>query len=366
MKILQITYSLAPGGAERFVVDVCNELAKNSENEVYLLVIRDLKIPKNRHYLPELSKNVKYLNIGTIKGLCWKSIMGVYKAIKDIKPDIVHSHCDLSLLYLPALIYNKTRYIHTLHNLANEAISFKWLKHFQKSLFKKTVQPITISNICQKSYIDYYKQNNAVCVTNGRARLNTTKDCDSVKKEVEGYKQGKDVPVFIHVARFSEQKNQRLLFDTFSKLHNEGKEFLLLVLGAFYENSPYLHLNETGYIKILGAKQNVADYLACANYFILSSNFEGLPLAMLEAMSMGCIPISTPAGGVVDVIRDGKNGLLCPTFDATDYYNTVCKVFDKDFAISREVVICDYEENYTMEVCVNKYYDVYKKLINQN
>ena len=41
MKILQITYSLASGGAERFVVDLCNELAKNKDNEVYLLVIRD-------------------------------------------------------------------------------------------------------------------------------------------------------------------------------------------------------------------------------------------------------------------------------------------------------------------------------------
>jgi hypothetical protein len=38
------------------------------------------------------------------------------------------------------------------------------------------------------------------------------------------------------------------------------------------------------------------------------------------------------------------------------------KVFAKDFAISKERVINDYQENYTMEVCVNKYYDVYKQL----
>ena len=78
---------------------------------------------------------------------------------------------------------------------------------------------------------------------------------------------------------------------------------------------------------------------------------------------MGCIPISTPAGGVVDVIRDGENGLLCHTFETDDFYNTIAKVFEKDFAINKEQIIKDYEENYTMEICVNKYYNVYKELL---
>lgn len=363
MKILQITYSLASGGAERFVVDLCNELAKNKDNEVYLLVIRDLSVPKDSHYLPDLSKDVKCINIGTKKGICAKSIIGIYKTIKEIKPDIVHTHCDAILLYIPAVLYNRTKYVHTIHNVAEKAISFKWLRRFEKWLFKKCVQPITISNKCQQSYIDFYKQDNAVLIANGRAKLSVTTDADLIKKEINEYKSGQEVPVFIHVARYGEQKNQKLLFDTFKKLHDNGKDFVLLVLGSFYESSPYMHLNKTGYIKILGTKNNIADFLACSDYFVLSSLYEGLPLAMLEAMSMGCIPISTPAGGVVDVIKDGKNGLLCPTFDTTDYYNTIEKVFEKDFAISKENVIRDYEENYTIEVCVNKYYDIYKSLL---
>ena len=138
---------------------------------------------------------------------------------------------------------------------------------------------------------------------------------------------------------------------------------MLLAIGAGFENSPYMHLNKTEHVKILGTKQNVGDYLACADFFVLSSTWEGLPLSLLEAMSMGCVPISTPAGGVVDVIKDGENGLLCPTFESVDFYNTIAKVFDKDFAINKKQIIKDYEENYTMEVCVNKYYNVYKDLL---
>ena len=362
MKILQITSNLSQGGGERFIVDMCNELVKNSNNEVYLLTVNAIT-SQRRHYLHTLSTDVIYKDLGANKGLSIKSIWGVYRAIKEIKPDIVHLHCSTILIYLPALFYKKAKYVQTLHTLAEKAISFQWLRKFQGWLFHKNIQPITISNICQESYKDFYKQDNAICITNGRAALKKTEEYDNVAAEITNYKQSEDVPVFIHVARYSEEKNQKLLFNTFERLHNDGKKFLLIVIGAGYDGSQYMHLNNTDYIKILGAKQNVGDYLACANYFVLSSLYEGLPLSLLEAMSMGCIPISTPAGGVVDVIRDGENGIMSTTFEESDFYNTVSRVFDKDFSINRADTIKDYETNYTMEVCADKYYDVYKKML---
>lgn len=362
MRIIQIIYNLGQGGAERFVIDTCNELVKNKMNEVYLLTINAIT-PTRRHYIDTLSTDVKHRDIGAKKGLSIKSIMGVYKTIKMIKPDIVHIHCSTVLIYLPAIFYKKAKYVQTLHTLAGKAISFKWLKGIQKMLFKKSIQPITISNICKQSFVDYYRLDNAICIANGRARLAATEKYSSVKKEIEDYKKGKEISVFIHVARYSHEKNQELLFNTFKRLHDDGKEFLLVVIGANFDKSQYMDLNETNYIKILGVKQNVGDYLACADYFTLSSLYEGLPLSLLEAMSIGCIPISTPAGGVVDVITDGKNGLLCPTFETKDFYNTVAKIFDNDFVINKQQIIKGYEENYTIEVCVSKYYEVYKNLL---
>ena len=359
MKILQIIYSLAPGGAERFVVDLCNELAENKGDEIHLLTTNDDAIPGNRHYHDSLSNRVFYHNIGAKSGFGLKSIVGVYKTIKRLKPDVVHIHCSTVLIYIPSLLYKKAKYVQTLHSLANKAISYQCLKGIQKLLFKKQIQPITISNICQQSYVDFYRQSNAICINNGRARLNTTEDYDIVKKEITEYKQDKDIPVFIHVARFSKEKNQKLLFETFTRLHNNGKKFLLVVIGAGFDNSPYMHLNDTEYVKILGTKQNVGDYLACADYFVLSSSWEGLPISLLEAMSIGCIPISTPAGGVVDVIKNGENGYISPSFNSEDFYKTVCKSFNDTELIDKETIINDYKENYTIEVCASKYYNAY-------
>ena len=87
MKILQIIYNLSSGGAERFVVDLCNELSKFGKDEIHLLTTDSDDIPRNRHYLDTLSPKVHYHNIGAKSGFSLKSIWGVYKAIKEIKEE---------------------------------------------------------------------------------------------------------------------------------------------------------------------------------------------------------------------------------------------------------------------------------------
>ncbi len=61
-----------------------------------------------------------------------------------------------------------------------------------------------------------------------------------------------------------------------------------------------------------GLKTNVKPYFSAMDIFMMSSSFEGLPIALLEAMSMECAIVSTDAGGIKEVIRDGEDGLICP------------------------------------------------------
>ena len=64
-----------------------------------------------------------------------------------------------------------------------------------------------------------------------------------------------------------------------------------------------------------GLQTEVKPYYEAMDIFMMSSSFEGLPIALLEAMSMECAVISTNAGGIKEVIRDGKDGLICPVED---------------------------------------------------
>ena len=66
----------------------------------------------------------------------------------------------------------------------------------------------------------------------------------------------------------------------------------------------------SGRISFSGVVARPAESMACMDVFMLTSDFEGLPVALLEAMSMGCIPVCTPVGGIPSVIVDGQNGFL--------------------------------------------------------
>jgi glycosyltransferase involved in cell wall biosynthesis len=61
-----------------------------------------------------------------------------------------------------------------------------------------------------------------------------------------------------------------------------------------------------------GARSNVADYLAPAQAFVLSSITEGLPIAALEAMAAGLPLITTDVGGTPEIVRRFGNGLVVP------------------------------------------------------
>ena len=92
MKILQLALSLGAGGAERLVLGLCNEHADNTDDEIVLVTLKDNSISKNVHYLPNLSKRVRFINLHCQSALQAKTIWRVLKIIRREKPDIVHCH----------------------------------------------------------------------------------------------------------------------------------------------------------------------------------------------------------------------------------------------------------------------------------
>lgn len=82
--------------------------------------------------------------------------------------------------------------------------------------------------------------------------------------------------------------------------------------GPFAESLLQLRteLGLENHLFIPGLQTNTKDWFSIMDVFMMSSEFEGLPIALLEAMSMQCAIVSTDAGGVKEVIEDGKSGLM--------------------------------------------------------
>jgi glycosyltransferase involved in cell wall biosynthesis len=128
-----------------------------------------------------------------------------------------------------------------------------------------------------------------------------------------------DAPIVGTVAVFRVQKNLPDWLEAARRLRERysGMHFLIVGDGPLREQLVG-HARELGLqdvVHFAGLQNDVRPYLAAMDLYMMSSVFEGLPVALLEAMAMECPIVSTAVGGVPEVVRDGYNGLLVPPRD---------------------------------------------------
>ena len=125
----------------------------------------------------------------------------------------------------------------------------------------------------------------------------------------------------VTAGRLSSGKNHKLLIEAFAKIKGNGADDLVIygegeLRSALEEMVRQRGLD--GRVFLPGAVTDVAGMLSAAKLFVLSSDYEGMPNALMEAMAMGlpCISTDCPCGGPHMLIEDGKDGLLVPVNDA--------------------------------------------------
>jgi len=204
-------------------------------------------------------------------------------------------------------------------------------------------------------------------IDNGIAPLKISPMFQSVQAEVNSYKKSTETIVFTAVGNYSDYKNFLMLAKAFISLEKMGKDVLLLIIGGGksanqQKYSMVTHL-KGGNIYQLGLKNNVVDYLYCSDAFIMSSIKEGMPLTILEALDVGLPIISTPAGGVVNIIKNGLSGLLTNGFSQDDIIDAVISFLNMNQEEKEKIS----EENrklftshYSIQNCVQHYQNIYQ------
>lgn len=361
MRIIQLVYHLGSGGAEKFVVNLSNQLA-DMNHEVFLVQLRNdqdyYNIDFNKQFL---SEKVKYINLELSKGYSLRKALKVMREIRNISPDVVHSHLNILPYYYPLIFFNnKVKFIHTLHNVADKECSIKWQQILNRYVYKSDkITPVTISDECSLSYENLYGVSSRYQIENGCPIVNKSSFYSQVEEEVAKLKPTCNTLVFIHVARFHEAKNQKMLISSFNEIIKSGVDAMLIILGDGFdsENCSEIRRQACDRIHFLGAKTNVGDYLYQSNYFILSSLWEGLPISLLEAMSIKLIPICTPAGGIRDVLVDGINGFMPNEFTENSFIEAIKRALNTK--IEKERIYDTYESKYSMQKCTMRYLEVY-------
>lgn len=364
MKILQIIPSLASGGAERFVVDLCNELSHQGE-EVYLCVVQDPDEKDYGFYLHELNTNVKFYSLKRPKGFGFQNIKGFVKIINEIKPDIIHGHLSVLLyFYILKIIFWRVKVFYTIHSLADKAspgFLYRIINYVYFAI--GWIKPITISDECDKSFQHYYGLENSNMIMNGRQKGIRSSSFHLVEEEISQYKLKETDIVFVHIARYHLLKNQAMLVQLFNKLTVENSNIHLLIIGDWTHCKEAIDISKSAgeNIHILGTKKNVIDYLLVSDAFCLPSLYEGLPISLIEAISCACVPICTPVGGMVEIIQHGVTGYLSADCSEESYKEALMQYISQPYVIEKANLIRHYEESFSIEQAARNHIALYQK-----
>ena len=307
------------GGAEAMVSRLASHL---DLNRVQVQVIctygqaqgNDLEKAIREHGVP-----IRYLGKGL--GFSPAAILALSKLLKEFDPDVIHTHTHAAMYCAPYVMTHPVKMIHTVHNMPQYEFS-KIKQRVMRLLYAcgKAI-PVAISHEIQSLLTDYYSLKrdpeliyNPVDVEKyQRDSILTQADqtsCDKTKNRTmsrEGHSR-----MILTIGRLSKQKNQAMLIDAFSKVREEVSDVELYILGdgelrQDLERQVSL-LGLEASVHFPGYVSNVEEYLKKADIFALSSDYEGLPLVILEAMAASLPIIATDVGGVKDLL--GENGIL--------------------------------------------------------
>ena len=146
--------------------------------------------------------------------------------------------------------------------------------------------------------------------------------------------------VWIAVGRLSRQKGFDLLLEAFGKIAAQEEKPWLVIVGEGDQRQPLMEMSArwslTDHILFLGDRGDAGDLMTGADYFVLSSLWEGGPLVVLEAMAAGLPVVATDVGDVSSMVVDGETGFVVQPSRPDELARAMKQMMDLD-SRSREL-----------------------------
>ncbi len=360
MKIIQVISSLGNGGAEKFVIELSNELAKKNN-----VIVCSFKSIENWMIFPSLLVDrTKLVSLNKRNGFDLKTYKELYYLFKIEKPDVVHFHLDATIKYiLPfTVLFPKINYTYTIHSNLNLDKIKLFEKLYRIRFLSNRVKYVCISETICTEFKNKFPAFNFQLIENGISEMITSKKLPEVQKEIEKYKINDKTVIFLIIGNYSEPKNFRLIVDVFKRLYETNQNVALLIIGTD-TSSDKIEWRKIQELKspnthMLGLKSNVQDYMHQTDAFCLCSLYEGLPISILEAYSIGKPVLSTPAGGIPSILKDHFNGLISSDFTNESYYKMILNFLNTS-EIEKENIkknnLFDFKNRFTIDQTANKY-----------
>ncbi len=346
---------MGSGGAEKLVVDMCNYLSNEGHNVGLYTFISDRNFFENI-----LNKNVSYYKNSDEKYFSLKKIIHLYKVIKQY--DIVHVHL-FPPFYIVAFLsffLPSKRFIYTEHNTFNNRRK-KVFKLIEKVVYSRYSKITCISEGVKKALEDWMPINKKTILINNFVKIKEISREETIDRTELGFLASDKIIAMVGSFRDT-QKDQDTLIKSLRLLPSEYK--LILIGEGILKEKKVNYVKEIGLrdrVIFLGGRKDVYSVLKTCDYGVLSSNWEGFGIVVLEYMACGLPAIGTNVEGLNEVITEKE--CLFEVGDVKRLADIILSMKDK---VLKENIIRIQQErlrNYDINVIMNNFIEMYKKKI---
>ena len=325
-----IIFSLGSGGAERVISVLAREF-------VLLGYEVDIVLISNRHVYYELPQDVHLIYLdceldGKL-GACRRYLRRIRKircSIAKLSPDVVISFmAETNIDTCLALFGKKTPIIVSERNDPKVDPNNRIKKIMRYFAYFKPVGFVFQTNQAKLYFSNRFR-------IQKRSKIIMNPLSSSVPPAFFGVRDNR----IVSVGRLNPQKNFPLLIAAFEEFSSIYKDFILEIYGeGILENELKQMINERGLenkVFLKGFQKDVHEKIKSASLFVMTSDFEGMPNALIEAMAVGlpCISTDCPCGGPQMLISNNINGVLIPVGDCTALLKSMQYLIDNKFVAS--------------------------------
>lgn len=298
-RVLEVLATLKRAGAETMAVSLACGLDR-SRFEAGVVAMFDTSPDDLENKLRECG--IRVWRLGKRPGLDLRIYGRLRRVMQDFRPDIVHTHSYVMRYTLPV---TRCAAVHTVHNLASREVDrLGQLVH--RLAFRRGVIPVAVAGEVAKSFHSLYGFPPQV-IPNG-IDLTPFGGIASRQEWRAAHGFTSEETLIVSIARLEPQKNPHMLVEAFHRLPASCQ--LLLVGDGSLRGS----LTGIERVHLLGVRTDTAAILRAADVFALASDWEGHPIALMEALAAGLPLVATEVGGTREIVADA--GLLIPSRDS--------------------------------------------------
>lgn len=294
----------------------------------------------------------------------------LYKELIKGRFDVVHIHPERAFVWhaLITKIAGIKKILRTVHSIFNFRGILRTRKYFAR-WFARTILKVKFHSIGDSvelfEKLKFSNPTTKIFDWTDESKFYPLSSNDEKKKIRQQIGIGDDKFIIISVGACSPVKRHNVIIEALKKVIEKEQNIIYLHLGSGDLLNEEVQLAENigvkDYAIFAGQKENVRDYLAASDLFVMISEYEGLGIAAIEAMFCGLPLLIYDTYGLRDVVIDGNNGILLKDLNHLDkkileLYNSpeLCKSYS---ANSLKLA----KEKFSMEKSVNELISLYKK-----